>query len=91
MGRESTLGGNWIDVLEKEFAIVILHGEATRLLLVVPIHINYHKFGAGSIFSDGIMFLEDIMKVMGVVFTNIFNTKVIYDETAICGARVQGW
>ena len=27
------------------------------------------------------MFLEDTTKVMGVVFANIFNTEVIYDDT----------
>ena len=32
------------------------------------------------------MFLEDITKVMGMVFTNIFNTKVIYNETESDGA-----
>ena len=83
MGSELTLGGNWMAVSEKDFLNVILHGEATGLLLVLTIHIDYRKFGSGTIFSDVIMFLEDITKVMGVVFTKVFKNKVIYDETEI--------
>ena len=50
------------------------------MLLLVPIQIDPRNFGAGPIFGDGIIILEDITKVMGVVFTNIFNTKAIYNE-----------
>ena len=78
MGRELMMGGSGMVVLEKEFANVILHGEAICSLLIVPIQINSRKFGAGPIFCDSIMFLEDTTKVTGVAFTNIFNNKVIY-------------
>ena len=80
MERELKLGGNRMAVLEKEFTNVIFYGEATRLLLVFPTQIDSCKFGAGPIFGDDIIFLEDILKLMGVVFPKIFNTKVIYDE-----------
>ena len=56
------------------------------MLLVVTIQIYSCKFGACPIFGDGIMFLEDIPKLMGVVFTNISNNKFIYDEIEIDGA-----
>ena len=50
------------------------------MLLVVPIQIDSQKFGAGLILVDGIMLLEDITEVMVVVLTDIFNTKVVYNE-----------
>ena len=68
-------------LLKKEFSNVILYGEATRSLLVVPIQTNYRKFGAVPIFGDSILFFKNITKVIGVVFTIVFNTKVIYHET----------
>ena len=39
IGRELTLGGNGMAVLEKEFVNVIFHGVATPFLLVVPIKV----------------------------------------------------
>ena len=81
MGQELTLGGNRVAVSEKEFSNMILHGEATSYLLLFPIEVDDRKFVAGPIFGDGVIFLEDIAEVMGVAFANIFNTKVIYDDT----------
>ena len=51
------------------------------MLLLSPIQIDSRKIGAIPIFGDGIMFLEDTTKVMGVLVTNILHIKVINDET----------
>ena len=51
--------------------------------MVVPIEVDTRKFVAGPIFGDGEVFFEDIAEVMGVVFANILNAKVIYYETEI--------
>ena len=77
-----TLGGNGMEISDEEFANIIFYGEAESWLLVVPIEVNAFFF-AGPIFGDGVMFLEKTAEVMGVVFANIFNDKVIYDDKEI--------
>ena len=64
---------------EKEVFDVILDGQATGAFGVVPGEINAGESGAGPVLGDFIMLEEDVAKVIGVVFVDIFYAKVVND------------
>ena len=51
--------------------------EATRSFDVIPLEGDASKIGACLILSDGVVFLEDVAKVVRVAFTDILYTKII--------------
>ena len=53
------------------------NGEATSSFDVIPLEDDAGKFGACPILSDGVVFLEDVTKVVRVAFTDILYTKII--------------
>ena len=56
---------------------IIIHGEAEGVLSVVPLEVDASIHIALPVFGDVIVFLEGILKVLGMPLTNIFNTKVV--------------
>ena len=58
---------------------VILGGQATGVVLVVPGEVDAGKSGAGPVLGDFIMLEEDAAKVIGVEFVDVFYAKVVND------------
>ena len=65
---------------EKEVFDVILDGQAKGAFGVVPGEIDAGKLGAGPVLGDLIMLEEDIAKVIGVAFFDVFYAKVVNDK-----------
>ena len=57
---------------KKEVCDVILDGQATGACEVVPGEIDAGKLGAGPVLGDFIMLEEDVAKVIGVMFVDVF-------------------
>ena len=64
---------------EKEVFDVIIDGQATGAFVVVPGEINAGKSGAGPVLGDFIMLKEDVAKVIGVAFVDVFYAEVVND------------
>ena len=65
--------------LRRRFFDVILDGQATGAFVVVPGEIDAGESGAGPVLGDFIMLKEDIAKVIGVAFVDVFYAKVVND------------
>ena len=64
-----------------------LQGETASALGIIPSKVDAGKFGAGPILHDYVVLFEDTVKVVRVVVTDIFDAKVINNETTKC----PGW
>ena len=64
---------------KKEVFNVIIDGKATGAVGVVPGEIDAGELGAGPVPSDFIMLKEDVAKMIGVTFVNVFYAKVVND------------
>ena len=79
MAEGSVLKFRWYGVapLEKEVFDVILDGQATGAFGLVPGDIDAGESGAGPVLGDFIMLEEDVAKVIGVAFFDVFYAKVV--------------
>ena len=68
-----------VSPFKEEVFNIILDGQATGAVCVVPVEVNAHKSGAGPVLGEFIVLEEDVAKVAGVAFANVFNAKVIDD------------
>ena len=75
-----TLLGVRVIPLEAEVGNVVVRGEATGALGVVPLEIDAGVQVTLPVFGDIVVFFEGISKAVGMVFAYIFNTKVVDDE-----------
>ena len=64
---------------KKEVFDVILDVQATGAFGVVPGEINAGESGAGPVLGDFIMLKEDVAKVIGVAFVDVFYAEVVND------------
>ena len=64
---------------KKEVLDVILDGQATGAVGVVPGEIDAGKSGTRPVLGDFIMLEEDVAKVIGVEFVGVFYAKVVND------------
>ena len=64
---------------KKEVFNAILDGKATGAVGVVPGEIDAGESGAGPVLDDFIMLEEDVAKVIGVAFLDLFYAKVVND------------
>ena len=62
---------------EKEVFDVILDGQAKGAFGVVPGEIDAGESGAGPVLGDFIMLEEDVAKVIGVAFVDVFYAEVV--------------
>ena len=62
---------------EKEVFDVILDEQATGAFVVVPGEIDAGESRAGPVLGDFIMLEEDVAKVIGVAFVDVFYAKVV--------------
>ena len=58
---------------------LILDGQATGAVLVVPGEVDAGKLGSGPVLGDFIMLKEDVAKLIGVAFVDVFYAKVVDD------------
>ena len=81
VGGKLTLLGVGVTTLEAEVDKVVIHGKATCAIGLVPFYIDASVQISLPIFSDVIVIFEGISKVTGMAVANIFNTKVVNDES----------
>ena len=67
---------------EAESGDAVIHGEAESAMSVIPLEVDAGIQIALPIFGDVVVFLECIVKVLGMPFTDILNTKVVNNEAA---------
>ena len=81
VAKRSVLGFGWNGVapFKEELFDIIFDVKATGAVCVVPGEVDAGKSGAGSILGEFIVLKEDVVKVVGVVFSNIINAEVIDD------------
>ena len=78
-GKLAFLGVRMIP-FEEECGDVVIHGEAAGTRSVIPLEVDAGIQIALPIFCDVVVFLVGITKVLGMPFTDIFNTKVVKNE-----------
>ena len=78
-GRVLRFRWDGVAPFKKEVFNIILDGQATGEFGVVPGDIDAGKSGAGPVLGDFIMLKEDVAKVIGVAFVDVFCAKVVND------------
>ena len=66
---------------KKEVFNIILDGQATGTVCLVPGEVDTSESGAGPVLGYFIMLEEDVVKVIGVAFVDVFYAEVV-DEKA---------
>ena len=81
VAKRSVLGFGWNGVapFKEEVFDIILDGQAAGAVCVVPGEVDVGKLGAGPVLGEFIVLEEDVAKVVGVAFANVFDAKVIDD------------
>ena len=79
VAKRNMLGFGWDDVapFKEEVFDIIFDGKATSAVCVVPGEVNVGESGAGPVLGEFIVLEEDVAKVVGVAFANIFDAEVI--------------
>ena len=62
---------------KKEVFNVFLDGQATGAVCVVPGEVDAGESGSGPFLGDFIMLKDDVAKVIGLVFVDVFYAKVV--------------
>ena len=62
---------------KEEVFDIIIDGQATGAVCVVSGDVDAGKSGAGQVLDEFIVIEEDVVKVVGVVFANVFDAEVI--------------
>ena len=78
MGQELWFPRNCVTPLEDNILDVVLNGESSSALVVVPLNIDAGVVRACPILGDFIVFDEDVTKVVGVAFADVFDAKIIH-------------
>jgi hypothetical protein len=83
-------GETWLEwtgmlKLNEQVFDVPWHADATATICIVPFDINTRKFISGHVALDPVEFLENVQEVVEVFDSNIFHTKVIYNEAELNG------
>ena len=81
MAKRSVLGFGWNGVapFKEEFFDIMFDGKTAGAVGVVPVEVNAGESGAGPVLGEFIVLEEDVAKVVGVAFANIFDAEVIDD------------
>jgi hypothetical protein len=61
------------------------HADATATICIVPFDMYTRKFISSHVALDPVEFLENIQEVVEEFDSNIFHTKVIYNEAKLDG------
>ena len=57
------------------------------MVVVISVHIYADVSVACPIGGDLVMLLEDVEEMIGVFFSNIFDTEIVYGQTELDGLR----
>ena len=68
-----------MDPFEEEVLDVVLDGKTADAFGVVPAGVNAGKTGAGPVLGDIVVLKEDVAKVIGVAFADVFDAEVVDD------------
>ena len=81
VAKRSVLGFGWDGVapFKEEVFDIIFDGQAKDAVCVIPGEFDAGELGAGPVLGEFIVLKEDVAKVVGVAFANIFDAKVIDD------------
>ena len=81
VAKRSILGFGWKGMApsEEEVLDVVLDGNMPGAFGVIPVEINARKTGAGPVLGDIVVLKEDVMKVVGVAFADVFDAEVVND------------
>ena len=64
---------------KEEVFNIILDGQATGAVCLVPGEVDAGELGSGPVLGEFIVLEEDVAKVVDVALSNIFDAKVIDD------------
>jgi len=81
--RETWLVWTGMLKLNEQVFDVPWHADATAKICIVPFDMYTRKFISGHVALDPVEFLENIQEVVEVFDSNIFHTKVIYNEAEL--------
>ena len=83
VAKRSVLGFGWNSVapFKEEVFDIMFDGQATGAVRVVSGEFDAGKIGAGPVLGEFIVLEEDVARVVGVAFANIFDAEVINDES----------
>ena len=81
VAKRSVLGFRWKGMAPSEGEVldVVLDGETEGAFGVIPVEVDAEKKGAGPVLGDIVVLKEDVAKVVGVAFADVFDAKVIND------------
>ena len=64
------------------------HGDVTCVCGVVPVHGESAEEGTSPVYGDDVEFLEGLYEVVGVLFSDLLDAKVVYDKVEEYGFGV---
>ena len=81
VAKRSVLGFGWNGVapFKEEVFDIMFYGQAAGAVGVVPSEFDAGESGAGPVLGDFIVLEEDVAKVVGVAFANIFDAEITDD------------
>ena len=56
------------------------HGDVTGVCGIVPVDGESAEEGTSPVNGDGVEFLEGLDEVVGILFSDVLDAKVVYDE-----------
>ena len=83
--RETLLVWTEMLKLNEQVFDVPWHADATAVICIVPFDMYTRKFISGHVALDPVEYLENVQEVVEVFDSNIFHTKVIYNEAELDG------
>ncbi len=85
VGGETWLEWTGMLKLNEQVFNVPWHTDATATICIVRFDINTHKLISGHVELDPVEFFENVQEVVEVFDSNIFYTKVVYNEAELDG------
>ena len=73
-------------VLGEDRVNVVFHGKAASAFAVVPVEVDSRVKITLPVFCDVVVFFDGVSKMDGMLFANIFNAEVVYNESEHDGA-----
>ena len=71
------LGWNGVAPFNEEVFDIMFDGQTASAVGVVPCEVHADELGARPVLGEFIVLKEDVTKVVGMAFTNIFDAKVV--------------
>ena len=98
VAKRSVLGFGWKGMapFEEKVLDVVLDGKTVGAFCVVPVEVDVGETGAVPVLVDIVVLKEDVTKVVGMAFSDVFDAKVVEELSRrglgnTCGAIGRGW